>query len=56
MKITLDKETISDELYNKLLQHFVNKAVENKCFVTKNSDFANWTIECEFKETKEVLH
>jgi len=26
MNIELDRETISDELYNKPLQHFVNKA------------------------------
>jgi len=31
MNIELDRETISDELYNKLLQHFVNKAVAQVC-------------------------
>jgi len=37
MTIELDRETISDELYNKLLQHFVNKAVEQGVSVTKHT-------------------
>jgi hypothetical protein len=44
MIIELDRETISDELYNKLLQHFVNKAVEQGVFVTKHTKFEDWTL------------
>ena len=44
MIIKLDRETISDELYNKLLQHFVNKAVEQGIFVTKHTKFEDWVL------------
>jgi hypothetical protein len=44
MIIELDRETISDELYNKLLQHFVNKAVEQGVFVTRTTQFEDWVL------------
>jgi len=44
MIIELDRETISDELYNKLLQHFVNKAVAQGVFVTKHTQFEDWVL------------
>ena len=44
MTIELDRETISDELYNKLLQHFVNKAVAEGVFVTKHTKFEDWVL------------
>jgi hypothetical protein len=44
MTIELDRETISDELYNKLLQHFVNKAVEQGVYVTKHTRFEDWVL------------
>ena len=44
MIIELNRETISDELYNKLLQHFVNKAVEQGVFVTKHTKFEDWVL------------
>jgi len=44
MIIELDRETISDELYNKLLQHFVNKAVEQGVYVTKHTKFEDWVL------------
>jgi len=53
MKIILNKDTISDELYNKLLQHFVNEAVAQEYNITKHSQFDNWVIEC---DVKQVVH
>ena len=49
MKIELNEKTMPDELYNMLLQHFVNKAVEQGIVVTKHSKFENWNIVCEVK-------
>ena len=47
MKINLDRDTISDDLYNLLLLHFVQRAVEEGLSVNKHSTFENWTISCE---------
>jgi hypothetical protein len=44
MTIEPDRETISDGLYNKLPQHFVNKAVEQGIFVTKHTKFEDWVL------------
>lgn len=46
MKIKFDKETMPDELYNALLQHFVNEAVAQGFPVTKNTLFEDWVVEC----------
>jgi hypothetical protein len=50
MKIVFDKETMPDELYNVLLQHFVNEAVAQGVIVTKHTQFDDWRIECEVDE------
>lgn len=50
MKIQFDKETMPDELYNALLQHFVNKAVGLGVNVNKNTKFENWIVECEVQD------
>jgi hypothetical protein len=47
MKIRFDKDTMSDELYNALLQHFVNEAVTQGIEVNKFTQFNNWVVECE---------
>ena len=47
MKIQFTKETMPDELYNSLLQHFVNEAVGLGIEVTKFTEFNNWVVECE---------
>lgn len=51
MKIKFDKETMPDELYNALLQHFVNEAVSLGVIVTKHTMFEDWVIECNVKGT-----
>lgn len=50
MKIVFEKETMPDELYNALLQHFVNEAVAQGVIVTKHTQFNNWIVECEVNE------
>jgi hypothetical protein len=47
MKIKFDKDTMPDELYNALLQHFVNEAVGLGLEVNKFTQFNNWVVECE---------
>jgi hypothetical protein len=47
MKIVFDQDTVPDELYNALLQHFVTEAVVLGVNVNKNTKFENWVIECE---------
>ena len=47
MKIRFDKDTMPDELYNALLQHFVNEAVGLGVEVNKFTQFDNWVVECE---------
>lgn len=47
MKISFNKGTMPDELYNALLQHFVNQAVAQGVNVTKHTEFNNWVVECE---------
>jgi hypothetical protein len=47
MKIKFNKDTMPDELYNALLQHFVNEAVGLGVEVTKFTQFDNWVVECE---------
>ena len=49
MKIVFEKETMPDELYNALLQHFVNEAVGLGVEVSKHTRFENWKVECEVK-------
>jgi hypothetical protein len=46
MKIQFDKNTMPDELYNALLQHFVNEAVGLGVEVNKFTKFDNWVVEC----------
>lgn len=55
MKIRFDKDTMPDELYNVLLQHFVNEAVGLGIQVNKFTEFNDWVIECEINE-KESVH
>jgi hypothetical protein len=50
MKIIFDKDTMPDELYNSLLQHFVNEAVGLGVDVTGATRFENWVVECEIKQ------
>jgi hypothetical protein len=49
MKIVFEKDTMPDELYNALLQHFVNEAVGLGVEVSKHTRFENWKVECEVK-------
>jgi hypothetical protein len=55
MKIKFDKDTMPDELYNTLLQHFVNESVGLGVEVTKFTEFTNWVIECDV-DVKEAVH
>ena len=55
MKIQFTKETMPDELYNALLQHFVNEAVGLGVEVNKFTQFNNWVVECEC-EAKASVH
>jgi hypothetical protein len=55
MKIKFDKETMPDELYNSLLQHFVNEAVGLGVEVNKFTQFNKWVVECTI-DTKESIH
>jgi hypothetical protein len=50
MKIKFSKETMPDELYNALLQHFVNEAVGLGVEVNGATRFENWVVECDVKE------
>ena len=54
MKIKFDKETMPDELYNALLQHFVNEAVGLGIQVNKFTEFSNWIVECDCLEIESV--
>lgn len=47
MKIQFSKDTMPDELYNTLLQHFVNQAVGLGIEVNKSTEFTDWVIQCE---------
>jgi hypothetical protein len=47
MKIKFTKDTMPDELYNALLQHFVNEAVGLGIEVNKFTQFENWVVECD---------
>ena len=55
MKIQFDKDTMPDELYNALLQHFVNEAVGLGIEVSKFTQFENWVVECTV-DSKEAVH
>ena len=55
MKIRFDKDTMPDELYNALLQHFVNEAVGLGVEVNKFTQFENWVVECTV-DCKESVH
>jgi hypothetical protein len=55
MKIRFDKDTMPDELYNALLQHFVNEAVGLGVEVNKFTEFSKWVVECEV-DAKESVH
>jgi len=54
MKIQFDRDTMPDELYNALLQHFVNEAVGLGVKVNKFTEFNNWVVECEVVLKKSV--
>ena len=55
MKIKFDKTTMPDELYNALLQHFVNEAVGQGVEVNKFTEFKNWIVECDCN-AREAVH
>jgi hypothetical protein len=55
MKIQFDKNTMPDELYNALLQHFVEEAVGLGVDVDKFTQFTNWVVECDV-DVKESVH
>jgi hypothetical protein len=55
MKIQFTKDTMPDELYNALLQHFVNEAVGLGVEVNKFTQFNNWVVECTV-DVKEAVH
>jgi hypothetical protein len=55
MKIKFSKETVPDELYNALLQHFVNEAVGLGVEVNKFTQFNKWVVECEV-DAKASVH
>ena len=55
MKIKFDKDTMPDELYNSLLQHFVNEAVGLGVEVNKFTQFDYWVVECTI-DAKESIH
>lgn len=52
MKIQFDRDTMPDELYNALLQHFVNEAVAQGVPVNKHTQFENWVVECDVQELR----
>ena len=52
MKITFDRETMPDSLYNALLQQFVNQAVRRGYPVDKNTQFENWVVQCTIPDVK----
>lgn len=52
IKIQFDKDSMPDQLYNTLLQHFVNQAVSQGIAVDKYTEFNNWIIECEVTNHK----
>ena len=52
MQIKLDVDTIPDELYNLLLQTFVNEAVLQGKTVTPGSTFENWTLTAELQPAR----
>jgi hypothetical protein len=54
MKIKFSKETMPDELYNVLFQHFVNEAVGLGVDVNRYTEFNNWIIECDVEAKKPV--
>ena len=45
--VSLDVNTISDDLYNELLRAFVHKAIELGIDVPKGSNVVNWTLRAE---------
>ena len=54
MKIKFSKDTMPDELYNSLLQHFVNEAVGLGLEVNKFTQFNNWVVECDCNSSPPV--
>ena len=55
MKIKFDKDTMPDELYNTLLQHFVNEAVGLGVEVNKFTEFNDWIVQC-VVDVKKATH
>jgi hypothetical protein len=55
MKIQFDKKTMPDELYNALLQHFVNEAIGLGVEVNKFTQFNDWVVECKV-DAKASVH
>ena len=55
MKIKFDKDSMPDELYNSLLQYFVNEAVGLGVEVNKFTQFTDWVVECDV-DVREMVH
>jgi hypothetical protein len=53
VKIQFDRETMPDELYNILLQHFVYEAVSRGYDVTARTQFEDWVISCDVRGTRQ---
>ena len=54
MKIQFQVDSMPDELYNALLQHFVNEAVGLGVEVNRYTQFTNWVVECQVSAGKPV--
>jgi len=52
MKIKFEKDTMPDALYNELLKHFVNEAINQGVAVNKYTEFNDWVIECKVAPNK----
>ena len=55
MKIKFDKDSMPDELYNSLLQHFVNEAVGLGVEVNKFTPSNDWVVECDV-DVRQMVH
>ena len=53
--VSLDVDTIPDELYNQLLMAFVSKAVELGIDVPKGSNVVNWTLRAEIAKPGKMV-
>ena len=54
--VTLNTSEISDEVYNELLQAFVNKAIEMGMSIPRGSKMENWVLRAEIVKPVASLH